>query len=142
PLQPRLYSISSSPKANPDEVHITVSTVRYENNGRPRKGVCSTFLADLATEDTDIPIFIQKNAHFRPPANPDTPMIMVGPGTGIAPFRGFLQERKAAGAKGRNWLIFGEQREESDFYFREELEDLQKEGFLHRLDTAFSRDQA
>ncbi|WP_198536559.1 sulfite reductase subunit alpha [Paenibacillus sp. DMB5] len=142
PLQPRLYSISSSPKANPDEVHITVSTVRYESNGRARKGVCSTFLADLATEDTDIPIFIQKNAHFRPPANPDAPMIMVGPGTGIAPFRGFLQERKASGAKGRNWLIFGEQREESDFYFREELEDLQKEGFLHRLDTAFSRDQA
>lgn len=142
PLQPRLYSISSSPKANPNEVHITVSTVRYENNGSARKGVCSTFLADLATEDTIIPIFIQKNAHFRPPANPDAPMIMVGPGTGIAPFRGFLQERKASGAKGRNWLIFGEQRKDSDFYFYDELEALQKEGFLHRLDTAFSRDQA
>ncbi|OKP99587.1 bifunctional nitrate reductase/sulfite reductase flavoprotein subunit alpha [Paenibacillus sp. P46E] len=142
PLQPRLYSISSSPKANPNEVHITVSTVRYENNGNARKGVCSTFLADLATEDTDIPIFIHKNAHFRPPANPDAPMIMVGPGTGIAPFRGFLQDRKAAGAKGKNWLIFGEQREDRDFYFRDELEALRKEGFLHRLDTAFSRDQA
>ncbi|WP_438492170.1 sulfite reductase subunit alpha [Paenibacillus sp. IHBB 3054] len=142
PLQPRLYSISSSPKAYPNEVHITVSTVRYENNGSARKGVCSTFLADLATEDTDIPIFIQKNAHFRPPANPDAPMIMVGPGTGIAPFRGFLQERKASGAKGRNWLIFGEQRKDSDFYFYDELEVLQTEGFLHRLDTAFSRDQA
>ncbi|MNO13795.1 Nitrate reductase [compost metagenome] len=142
PLQPRLYSISSSPKAHPDEVHITVSTVRYENNGSARKGVCSTFLADLATADTEIPVFIQKNAHFRPPANPDAPMIMVGPGTGIAPFRGFLQERKASGATGKNWLIFGEQREDTDFYFREELEGLQKEGFLHRLDTAFSRDQA
>ncbi|WP_379156415.1 sulfite reductase subunit alpha [Paenibacillus sp. sgz5001063] len=142
PLQPRLYSISSSPRANAKEVHITVSTVRYENNGNARKGVCSTFLADLATEDTEIPIFIQKNAHFRPPANPNVPMIMVGPGTGIAPFRGFLQERKASGAKGMNWLIFGEQREESDFYFRDELEVLQKEGLLHRLDTAFSRDQA
>ncbi|KAI7282691.1 hypothetical protein KC345_g3350 [Hortaea werneckii] len=141
PLQPRLYSISSSPKANPNEVHITVSTVRYGNNGSARKGVCSTFLADLATEDTEIPIFIQRNAHFRPPANPDVPMIMVGPGTGIAPFRGFLQERKAAGARGRNWLIFGEQHEDSDFYFREELEAFQQEGFLHRLDTAFSRDQ-
>ncbi|OKP93186.1 reductase [Paenibacillus sp. P3E] len=142
PLQPRLYSISSSPKANPNEVHITVSTVRYENNGSARKGVCSTFLADLATEDTDIPIFIHKNAHFRPPANPNAPMIMIGPGTGIAPFRGFLQDRKASGAKGKNWLIFGEQREDRDFYFRDELEALRKEGFLHRLDTAFSRDQA
>ncbi|MHA6531729.1 molybdopterin-dependent oxidoreductase [Paenibacillus sp. BAC0078] len=142
PLQPRLYSISSSPKANPQEVHITVSTVRYENNGSPRKGVCSTFLADLTTADTEVPIFIQKNAHFRPPANPDVPMIMVGPGTGIAPFRSFLQDRKAAGAKGRNWLIFGEQHEESDFYFREELEAFREEGYLDRLDTAFSRDQA
>lgn len=142
PLQPRLYSISSSPKANPDEVHITVSTLRYDYMGNPRKGVCSTFLADLATMDTEIPIFIQKNGHFCPPANPDTPMIMVGPGTGIAPFRGFLQERRATGAKGKNWLIFGEQREDCDFYFRDELEAFMKEGFLDRLDTAFSRDQA
>ncbi|MFD1774765.1 sulfite reductase subunit alpha [Paenibacillus rhizophilus] len=142
PLQPRLYSISSSPKSNPDEVHITVSTLRYECGGNPRKGVCSTFLADLAAQDTEIPIFIQKNAHFRLPANPDAPMIMVGPGTGIAPFRGFLQERQATGARGKNWLIFGEQREDSDFYFRDELEAFQKEGLLHRLDTAFSRDQA
>ncbi|GGF92803.1 bifunctional reductase [Paenibacillus albidus] len=142
PLQPRLYSISSSPKAHPQEVHITVSTLRYEYGGNRRKGVCSTFLADLATPDTDIPVFIHRNAHFRPPANPGVPMIMVGPGTGIAPFRGFLQERRATGASGKNWLIFGEQREESDFYFRDELEVLRKEGFLHRLDTAFSRDHA
>ncbi|AKG34849.1 sulfite reductase subunit alpha [Paenibacillus durus] len=142
PLQPRLYSISSSPKANPDEVHITVSTLRYDYKGNSRKGVCSTFLADLAAPDTEIPIFIQKNAHFRPPANPDAPVIMVGPGTGIAPFRSFLQERRATGARGKNWLIFGEQREDCDFYFRDELEAFRKEGFLHLLDTAFSRDQA
>ncbi|MCL6605481.1 MAG: sulfite reductase subunit alpha [Paenibacillus sp.] len=141
-LQPRMYSISSSPKANPDEVHVTVSTVRYEYNGKIRKGVCSTFLADQAKHHTQIPIFIQKSAHFRPPANPDVPMIMVGPGTGVGPFRGFLQERQATGAKGKNWLIFGEQREDSDFYFKEELERIQNEGYLHRLDTAFSRDQS
>ncbi|MRN52586.1 bifunctional nitrate reductase/sulfite reductase flavoprotein subunit alpha [Paenibacillus monticola] len=140
-MQPRLYSISSSPKANPDEVHITVSTVRYEVNGKSRKGVCSTFLADHAEQHTEIPIFIQKAAHFRPPSNPNVPMIMVGPGTGVGPFRGFLQERKAIGAKGKNWLIFGEQRADSDFLFKDELEDLQKAGFLNRLDTAFSRDQ-
>jgi sulfite reductase (NADPH) flavoprotein alpha-component len=141
PMQPRMYSISSSPKANPDEVHVTVSTVRYEFNGKTRKGVCSTFLADHAKDHTQIPIFIQKSAHFRPPANPDVPMIMVGPGTGVGPFRGFLQERQVTGAKGKNWLIFGEQRAASDFYFKDELEAIQKEGFLHRLDTAFSRDQ-
>ncbi|WP_379134842.1 sulfite reductase subunit alpha [Paenibacillus sp. sgz500958] len=141
PMQPRMYSISSSPKANPEEVHVTVSTVRYEYNGHTRKGVCSTFLADQAKQHTQIPIFIQKSPHFHPPANPDVPMIMVGPGTGVGPFRGFLQERQAIGATGKNWLIFGEQRAESDFYFRDELEAIQQEGFLHRLDTAFSRDQ-
>ncbi|AIQ64041.1 reductase [Paenibacillus stellifer] len=142
PLQPRLYSISSSPKAHPGEVHITVSTVRYSHNGNPRKGVCSTFLADIATAETEIPVFIQRNTRFRPPVSPDTPMIMVGPGTGIAPFRGFLQERRERGARGRNWLFFGEQHEDKDFYFKDELADLQREGFLHRLVTAFSRDQA
>lgn len=142
PMQPRLYSISSSQKVHPQEVQITVSTVRYEYKGSERKGVCSTFLADLAHANTEIPVFIQKNPRFRPPAVSDVPAIMVGPGTGIAPFRGFLQERKASGAKGKNWLIFGEQREDSDFYFRDELEAFQSEGVLNRLDTAFSRDQA
>lgn len=141
PLQPRLYSISSSPKACPDEVHITVSTVRYSYNGCMRNGVCSTYLADLAAEDADIRIFIQRNANFRPPSDPDAPMIMVGPGTGIAPFRGFLQDRRASGAKGKNWLFFGEQHEALDYYFKDELEHFAKEGYLHRLDTAFSRDQ-
>ncbi|MCG8707729.1 molybdopterin-dependent oxidoreductase [Brenneria sp. 4F2] len=139
PMQPRLYSISSSPKAWPDQVHLTVSTLRYGD--RRRGGVCSTFLADRA-QAVAVPIFVHKSIHFRPPHNPDTPMIMVGPGTGIAPFRAFLQERQAIGAKGRNWLVFGEQRAATDFYYREELEALRRDGYLHRLDTAFSRDQA
>ncbi|ATA24022.1 reductase [Brenneria goodwinii] len=139
-MQPRLYSISSSPKASPDQVHLTVSTVRYGDGDRRRGGVCSTFLADRA-EAVTVPIFVHKSAHFWPPNNPDAPMIMVGPGTGIAPFRAFLQERQAIGAKGRNWLVFGEQRAATDFYYREELETLRRDGYLHRLDTAFSRDQ-
>ncbi|BAN49822.1 sulfite reductase subunit alpha [Metapseudomonas resinovorans] len=140
-LQPRLYSIASSPLASPEEVHLTVSTVRYGCDERDRAGVCSAFLADRA-EQGEVPIFIQKSAHFRVPADPERPMIMVGPGTGIAPFRAFLQEREAAGATGRNWLFFGEQRQASDFYYREELEAWQASGHLQRLDTAFSRDQA
>jgi len=142
-LQPRLYSISSSPKAHPGRVHLTVGAVRYEHDGRARKGVCSTFLADRATPGgTRVGVFVHGNAAFRPPANPDAPMIMVGPGTGIAPFRAFLAERKAAGAKGRNWLFFGDQRAAADFLYRDELETLLREGVLTRLDTAFSRDQA
>ncbi len=140
-LQPRLYSISSSPKATPDQVHLTVSTVRYVCEGQARGGVCSTFLADRAAQSMTVPIFVQKSAHFRPPQNPDAPMIMVGPGTGVAPFRAFLQERQATGAKGKNWLFFGEQRAATDFYYKEELETMQRNGYLHRLDTAFSRDQ-
>ena len=140
-LQPRLYSISSSPKATQGEVHITVSTVRYQCGDQPRKGVCSTYLADFSEEAT-IPIFIQKSANFRPPASSDTPMIMVGPGTGIAPFRGFLQERRSLGHVGQNWLFFGEQYVATDFYYRDEIESWHKDGFLTRLDLAFSRDQA
>ncbi|MDX6916134.1 sulfite reductase subunit alpha [Pectobacterium carotovorum] len=140
-IQPRLYSISSSPKVTPHQIHLTVSTVRYELEGKPRGGVCSTFLADRAAESVAVPIFIQKSAHFRTPKHPDTPIIMVGAGTGIAPFRAFLQERRATGAQGKNWLFFGEQRAETDFYYREELEMLRRDGYLHRLDTAFSRDQ-
>lgn len=140
-LQPRLYSISSSPKATPDQLHLTVSTVRYRCADNPRGGVCSTFLADRAT-DIEVPIFVQKSAHFKPPKDAAAPMIMVGPGTGIAPFRAFLQERQATGASGRNWLFFGEQREATDFYYREELNAFMESGYLHRLETAFSRDQA
>jgi sulfite reductase (NADPH) flavoprotein alpha-component len=141
PMQPRLYSISSSPAVHPAEVHLTVSTVRYAVDGAARGGVCSTFLADRA-EGTDVPIFVQKTTHFRPPRDPARPMIMVGPGTGVAPFRAFLQERQASGAKGKNWLFFGEQRAKTDFYYRDELETMRRQGGLHRLDTAFSRDQA
>ncbi|MBA5601741.1 sulfite reductase subunit alpha [Pectobacterium aroidearum] len=140
-MQPRLYSISSSPKVTPHQIHLTVSTVRYGVEGQSRGGVCSTFLADRAAESGMVPIFIQKSAHFRTPQHPDTPIIMVGAGTGIAPFRAFLQERQATKAPGKNWLFFGEQYVATDFYYREELEKLQRDGYLHRLDTAFSRDQ-
>lgn len=139
-MQPRLYSIASSPKAHPGEVHLTVSAVRYEHEQRMRKGVSSTFLAERADTIT-IPVFVQQSAHFRPPHQGNTPMIMVGPGTGIAPFRGFLHERRARGDKGRNWLFFGDQYSATDFYYREELEEMQKDGLLTHLDLAFSRDQ-
>ncbi len=141
-LAPRLYSISSSPKAHPGEVHLTIGAVRYESHGRARLGVCSTFLADrVALGETPVPVFVQTSHGFRLPANGNTPIIMVGPGTGIAPFRAFLEERRAAGALGKNWLFFGDQRAACDYLYREELETMQAEGVLTRLDLAFSRDQ-
>ncbi|WP_329349163.1 bifunctional nitrate reductase/sulfite reductase flavoprotein subunit alpha [Streptomyces sp. NBC_01261] len=144
-LQPRLYSISSSPLVDPHSVSLTVSVVRYEGlNGRPRGGVCSPFLADAdagAGAGTEVPVFVQRSPHFRPPADPATPMVMVGPGTGVAPFVGFLQERRALGHPAPNWLFFGEQHRGTDFYYEEELTGLLDEGSLTRLDTAFSRDQ-
>ncbi|GGX07303.1 bifunctional reductase [Streptomyces lomondensis] len=140
-LQPRLYSISSSPLVDPQLVSLTVSVVRYENlHGRARGGVCSPFLADAAP-DTEVPVFVQRSPHFRPPADASTPMVMVGPGTGVAPFVGFLQERRALGHTAPNWLFFGEQHRATDFYYEEELTALLDEGTLTRLDTAFSRDQ-
>ncbi|MDX2544582.1 bifunctional nitrate reductase/sulfite reductase flavoprotein subunit alpha [Streptomyces sp. WI04-05B] len=140
-LQPRLYSISSSPLVDPARVSLTVSVVRYENlHGRPRGGVCSPFLAD-AGPDTAVPVFVQRAPHFRPPADASTPMVMVGPGTGVAPFVGFLQERRALGHTAPNWLFFGEQHRATDFYYEDELAGLVTEGTLTRLDTAFSRDQ-
>lgn len=141
-LQPRLYSISSSPKAHSGEVHLTVGCVRYDSHGRGRKGVCSTFLADRCTDQTAVPIFVQTAHGFRPPSDPNCPMIMVGPGTGIAPFRAFLEERQATGATGHNWLFFGDQRRETDFLYQRELEAILGSGHLSRLDLAFSRDQA
>jgi len=140
-LAPRLYSISSSPKAHPGEVHLTVGAVRYESHGRVRKGVASTFLADRVGDAEFVKVFVQPSHGFKPPANGDTPMIMVGPGTGIAPFRAFLEERQATGAKGRNWLFFGDQRRDADFLYDESLTNWQKSGLLTRLDLAFSRDQ-
>ena len=139
-LSPRLYSISSSPKAHLGEVHLTVSAVRYEKHGRNRKGVASTFLADRAGNIVNI--FVNPSHGFRPPTNPDARMIMVGPGTGIAPFRAFLEEREAAAAKGKNWLFFGDQKRAADFLYEEQLTAWHKSGFLTRLDLAFSRDQA
>jgi sulfite reductase (NADPH) flavoprotein alpha-component len=140
PIQPRLYSISSSPKTSPDEVQLTVSVLRYGDRRR-RKGMCSTYLADRALAEAPR-LFIQPSAHFHPPADPLAPMIMIGPGTGIAPFRGFLHDRLAAGATGRNWLFFGEQHAASDFYYRDELQAWLQGGHLTRLDLAFSRDTA
>jgi sulfite reductase (NADPH) flavoprotein alpha-component len=141
-LQPRLYSISSSPKAHPDEVHLTVGAVRYSAYGRVRKGVCSTFLADRSNGDTALPVWIQPSHGFKLPADASRDIIMVGPGTGIAPFRAFLEEREIAGAAGRNWLFFGDQRRASDFLYEEQLTVWQARGHLTRLDLAFSRDQA
>ncbi len=138
-LAPRLYSISSSPKAHPGEVHLTVGIVRYEAHGLVRGGVCSTFLADRAGE---VPVFVQPSHGFKLPASGDTPIIMVGPGTGIAPFRAFVEERIALGANGRNWLFFGDQHRATDFLYEETLTGWLRDGQLARLDLAFSRDQA
>lgn len=140
-LQPRLYSIASSQKAVGEAVHLTIATVRYESFGRQRSGVASTFLADRTAGGVTVPVFVHTAKHFRLPEDPATPVIMVGPGTGVAPFRAYLQERKALGGGGKNWLFFGEQRRESDFLYGDELGALQTEGVLTRLDLAFSRDQ-
>jgi sulfite reductase alpha subunit-like flavoprotein len=122
-------------------VQLTVSVVRYPgNDGNERGGVCSTFLADRAA-DAPVPVFLQPSPHFRPPEDGSVPMIMVGPGTGIAPFRGFLQERRALGHRGYNWLFFGDQHRAENFYYRHDLEDMVSDGLLNRLDLAFSRDQ-
>jgi sulfite reductase (NADPH) flavoprotein alpha-component len=138
-LQPRLYSIASSPAAHGNSVHLTISIVRYETNYRKRKGVCSTFLADRAQQK--VGTFVHRSPHFRLPTDNSKPLIMVGPGTGIAPFRGFLCEREAVGASGRNWLFFGDQKESTDFLYQDELIRFKKSGVLTRFDTAFSRDQ-
>ncbi len=142
-LQPRLYSIASSSKAQPKRIDLTVSAVsytRFRKKKKNRKGVASTFLADRA-EGIDVPIFVQPSKHFHVPEKGDTPLIMVGPGTGIAPFRGFLQERQARGDAGKNWLFFGEQHAASDFYYQNEIQQFQKDGLLTELSLAFSRDQ-
>ena len=140
-LTPRLYSISSSPVAHAGEIHATVAVVRYTSHNRQRGGVCSTLFADRASVSDRLPIYIQPNKKFRIPANPDTPIIMIGPGTGIAPFRGFLHERRALGHKGPNWLFFGERRAATDFLYCDEFKTMLADGHLARLDTAFSRDQ-
>ena len=141
-LTPRQYSISSSPLVSPHEVQLTVSVVRYVGaDGGPRAGVASSHLAELP-DCAPVPIFLQRSPHFRPPQDPQTPMIMVGPGTGVAPFRAFLQERRALGHPGRNWLFFGDRHRAQNFYYRDDLSDMVDDGHLNRLDLAFSRDQA
>jgi sulfite reductase (NADPH) flavoprotein alpha-component len=140
-LPPRLYSIASSPKAHDGEVHLTVGVVRYDAHGRSRKGVCSTYLADGVEEGDKVDVFVTPNKHFKVPANPDAPLIMVGPGTGIAPFRAFIEERQATGAKGKNWLIFGDQHYLTDFLYQTEWQSYLEDGVLTKLDVAFSRDQ-
>lgn len=140
-LSPRLYSISSSPVAHTGEIHATVAVVRYYAHNRERGGVCSTLLSDRTSIGERRPIYIQPNKKFRVPADPAAPIVMIGPGTGIAPFRGFLHERRATGATGKNWLFFGERSAATDFLYRDELESMLRDGHLARLDTAFSRDQ-
>ncbi len=143
PIQPRLYSISSSPQAHPEEIHLTVSVVHYARAGcqRVRKGVASTFLSERVRPGQRVRIFVQPAHGFRLPTHGHTPVIMVGPGTGIAPFRAFLQERAALRAPGKNWLLFGDQHRACDFLYREEIEAYLRSGLLTHLDTAFSRDQ-
>ena len=140
-LAPRLYSIASSQRAHPDEVHLTVSVVRYEAWGRARGGVASTEFADRMVAGAEVPVYLHPNPRFRLPADPDRPVIMIGPGTGIAPFRAFLEERRETGAKGRNWLFFGDRRAAFDYLYRDELRTFARDGLLTRVDTAFSRDQ-
>ncbi|MEV2193048.1 sulfite reductase flavoprotein subunit alpha [Streptomyces phaeochromogenes] len=142
PLQARQYSISSSPLAHPDRIHLTVASVRYGTGKRAYEGVASTYLADRVGEDEAVGVFVQPNASFGVPVDDDAPMVMIGPGTGIAPFRGFLHERAARGATGRNWLFFGDRHRETDFVYEDELTRLRKDGVLTELDLAFSRDQA
>ena len=137
----RLYSISSSQDAVGEEVHVTVSAVRYTNKGRERGGACSTYLADRIEIDSPISVFIEKNPSFKLPENEDTPVILIGAGTGIAPYRAFLQHREANNQKGKTWLFFGERRFHSDFLYQLEWQKLLKEGYLEKIDVAFSRDQ-
>lgn len=140
-LQPRLYSIASSQRVHPDEAHLLVLSVAYPSRGRERLGVGSTYINDRWPGGTTAPVYVQDaQKHFGMPADPSTPMIMIGPGTGLAPFRGFLEEREAIGATGRNWLFFGDQSRSWGFYYENELTAWEKRGLL-RLDLAFSRDQ-
>jgi sulfite reductase (NADPH) flavoprotein alpha-component len=140
-IPPRLYSIASSLTANPDEVHLTIGAVRYDANGRERKGVCSILTAERIQLGDTLPVFIQHNENFKLPENHDTPIIMVGPGTGVAPFRSFMQEREESAASGKSWMFFGDQHFVTDFLYQTEWQKWLKEGVLTKMDVAFSRDQ-
>ncbi len=139
PMPPRLYSIASSLKAHSEEVHLTVAVVRYDSHGRKRKGVCSSYLAERVGET--IPCYFHPNKNFKLPAVQNAPIIMVGPGTGIAPFRAFIEERMATGATGKNWLFFGDRSQKTDYLYGEEWIRYQKDGIINELDLAWSRDQ-
>ena len=139
PMPPRLYSIASSLSAHPEEVHLTVAVVRYDTHGRKRKGVCSSYLAERVGDS--IPCYFHPNKNFKLPDDTEKPIIMVGPGTGIAPFRAFIEERKATGSTGGNWLFFGDRSQKTDYLYGNEWEIYQKDGLLNRLDLAWSRDQ-
>ncbi|HEY3390297.1 MAG TPA: assimilatory sulfite reductase (NADPH) flavoprotein subunit [Prolixibacteraceae bacterium] len=140
PLQPRLYSISSSPKANPGELHLAVSVVEYKNRGRNRRGTCSNYLLEVDGDKNKIPIFIEKNPNFRLPKNDETPIIMVGAGTGIAPYRAFVQHREQAEKQGKSWLVFGNRNFETEFLYQTDWQKYLKSGALSKMDVAFSRD--
>ena len=139
PMPPRLYSIASSLSAHPEEVHLTVAVVRYEGNGKDRKGVCSSYLAERVGER--VPCYLHPNKNFKLPEDPSIPIIMVGPGTGIAPFRAFVEERRVTGATGKNWLFFGDRSQKTDYLYENEWESYQNDGILNDLDLAWSRDQ-
>jgi len=139
-LQPRLYSVASSLRVFPDQVHFIVDIIRYESHGRVRKGVATAFLAERA-DNVPVPVYPSSAKHFHMPEDPNIPLIMIGPGTGIAPFRAFLQDRQATGAKGKNWLFFGAQREKCDYAYKEDWERFTSDGLLTKLDCAWSRDQ-
>jgi sulfite reductase (NADPH) flavoprotein alpha-component len=141
-LQPRLYSIASSLKRYPEQAHLLVTNVGFVSHGRARKGVCTSFLSERIEQGTRVPAFIHSAKHFRLPDDPGAPIIMIGVGTGLAPYRGYLQEREASGATGRNWLFFGEQRRAANFYHEDEFAAYATSGLLTRFETAFSRDQA
>ena len=140
-LQPRLYSVASSLRVFPDQVHFIVDIIRYESHGRVRNGVATGFLAERAA-DVPVPVYPSSAKHFHMPEDPNTALIMIGPGTGVAPFRAFLQDRQATGAKGKNWLFFGAQREKCDYAYKEDWERFISDGLLTKLDCAWSRDQA
>ena len=140
-LQPRLYSVASSLRVFPDQVHFIVDIIRYESHGRVRKGVATAFLAERA-DNAPVPVYPSSAKHFHMPEDPNIPLIMIGPGTGIAPFRAFLQDRQATGAKGKNWLFFGAQREKCDYAYKEDWVRFTRDGLLTKLDCAWSRDQA
>jgi sulfite reductase (NADPH) flavoprotein alpha-component len=140
PLQPRLYSISSSPKTCSGRIALTVDAVRYDIGNRRRLGVASTYLAERLPPGSPLRVYVQKAHAFGLPADPTVPIIMIGPGTGVAPFRAFLQERRALGAKGRNWLFFGHQRSNYDFFYEDEFREMKTSGLLTRLSLAWSRD--